>query len=248
MEVFVILVTTFIATVLSAMSGGGSSVITLPVFLAIGLPFPTAMSVIKLSAIFWVAPTAFTYLKGKRIEWKFLILFSVIGLIGSFLGVQAAIVIKQRYLEIAIGALIILLVIYTYFHKGLGVREHIKEYSPMRKALAYPFAIVLGFYESIFGSGNGILFAMVTFFTRGFDFIDALGHYFAIGFLWVAFAAFLFIQKGYYDFYLAVPAVIGSVAGGVLGAKYAKYKGNKFIKIMFMIVGGVLGVKLLLGF
>jgi uncharacterized protein len=65
--------------------------------------------------------------------------------------------------------------------------------------------------------------------------------------LWVVFAAFLLIEKGYYDLYLTVPAVIGSTIGGYVGSKYAKYKGNKFVKLMFMIVGGILGVKLVLG-
>jgi uncharacterized membrane protein YfcA len=83
-------------------------------------------------------------------------------------------------LGVAVGFLIIFLVIYTYLQKGLGLREKEKRYGPVRKLLVYPLAIALGFYESIFGSGNGILLAIITFFTRGYDFIDALGYYFAI--------------------------------------------------------------------
>jgi len=42
-------------------------------------------------------------------------------------------------------------------------------------------------------------------------------------------------------------ATIGSISGGFIGSRFAKNKGNKFIKILFMIIGGVLGIKLLFG-
>jgi uncharacterized protein len=152
----------------------------------------------------------------------------------------------QRTLEIIVGALILLLVAYTYFKKDLGLQGN-QSHSKIRQLLAYPGAVLLGFYESIFGAGNGILFAIISFFTKGFDFISALGYYFASAFLWCVFAAALLIQQGYYDWGIMIASVLGSVIGAYLGSKLAKYKGNSFIKIVFVLVGGVLGMKLLLG-
>lgn len=174
-------------------------------------------------------------------------MFSVIGLIGAYFGVLVTINVNQRYLEMGIGFIIIFLVCYTYFHNKLGLKEEGKKYSVIRKNIAYPFALLLGFYESVFGAGNAILLAIITFFTRGFDFIDALGYYFAIVFLWLIFASYLLIQKGYFDLYLTIPAILGSSAGGYIGSKFARYKGNKFIRLMFIIIGGILGIKLILG-
>ncbi len=247
MKAIIILITTFVSTVLSSMSGGGASIINLPVFLLLGISFPVAASIQKISATFWVVPASYNFLRGRKIDWVFLTVFSFIGLLGAYFGVLATISIKQRYLEMAIGFLIVFLVIYTYFQKNLGLKEEGKTYSFYRKILAYPFAILLGFYESIFGAGNAILLAIITFFTRGFDFIDALGYYFAIAFPWLLFAAILFIYKGYFDLYLTIPAIIGSTAGGYIGSKYARYKGNRFIKLMFMVIGGILGLKLIIG-
>lgn len=247
MEIFIIILVTFLATLLSSISGGGSSVITLPFYLALGLSLPMATSIEKISAVFWVLPVAFNYLKGKKIDWAFLLIFSLIGFVGVYFGTTLVITINQTYMEKVVGTIIIFLVIYTYFQKGLGLKEKEKHYGLIRKLLAYPFAIILGFYEGIFGSGNGILFTLLTFFTRGFDFIDALGYYFAIAFFWVLFAAVILIHKGYYNILLTVPAIIGSMLGGYAGSRYAKYKGNKFIKLVFVVVGGVLGIKLILG-
>ena len=245
-EFIIILLTTFIATLLSSMSGGGASVINIPVFLSLGISFPLAMLMQKISSAFWVLPAAYNYLKGKTIDWIFLILFSFIGLIGCYFGVIFVLSLNKRVFEIIIGIIIIALVLQTYYQKDLGIKE-IEVKSKFINLLAYPAALVLGFYESLFGSGNGIMLAIVTFYTKGFDFIKALGYYYAIAFPWVVFTACLFIVRGYFDINLIIPSVIGSVTGGYLGSKYARYKGNYFIKIVFVIFGGVLGVKLLLG-
>jgi len=242
----IIFAITFVATLLSSMSGGGAGIIVYPALLAMGIPYPMVSAVSAVNSAVWVLPASKNYLKGRVINWPLIITFSSIGLIGCYLGVLFVTSINQRILEICVGVIILFLVGYTYFKKDLGLTEH-KVYSRARQAIAYPFTLILGFYETVFGSGNGILFTMVTFYTKGFDFIDGLGHYYAISFSWALFAAILFIQKGYFNFQMMFFAALGSVLGGFLGSHYAKKKGNKFIKILFVIIGSILGLKLLLG-
>ena len=243
---FIILLTSFIATALSSMSGGGASVINIPVMLALGIPFPLATAAQKTSSMFWVLPASSNYLKGRKIDWKFLIWFAVIGLVGVYFGTLVVLTINQRVAGVIIGLLILGLVAYVLLDKKVGLTET-KVYSKLRQSVAYVFALILGFYESFFGSGNGILFSIVTFQTRGFDFIDALGYYYSVAFLWEILAAIVFISKGYFSWPVMVPVVAGSIFGGYLGSRYGRYKGNRFIKIMFAIIGTVLGLKLLFG-
>ena len=228
------------------MSGGGAGIIVYPALLSMGLSFPLVSAVSAVNSTVWVLPAGINYLKKRVVNWNFLIIFSIIGLIGCYLGVLLMININQRILEVSVGVIILFLVSYTYFKKDIGLTEH-KVYSLTRKIIVYPLALLLGFYETIFGSGNGILFTMITLHTRGFDFIDGLGHYYYIAFSWALFAAILLIQKGYYDINIMIVAAVGSVLGGFMGSRYAKNKGNKFIKTLFVIVGGILGVKLLFG-
>jgi len=242
----IILVTSFIATALSSMSGGGASMINIPVMLALGIPFPLATAAQKTSSMFWVLPASSNYLKGRKIDWKFLIGFSAVGLVGVYLGTLVVLAINQRVAGVIIGLLILSLVAYVLFNKNVGLAKT-KVYSKLRQRVAYVFALVLGFYESFFGSGNGILFSIVTFQTRGFDFIDALGYYYSVAFLWEILAVIVFVSKGYFSWTVMVPVVVGSLIGGYVGSRYGRYKGNKFIKIMFAVIGTVLGIKLLFG-
>ncbi len=247
MESAIVFLTTLIAAILSSMSGGGTGMIVYPVFLSLGMPLPLVVATSLVNSTFWVLPASYNYLKGRVVDWKFIIFFSGIGLVGSYLAFLLVISLEQRIFEIIVGTIIVSLAAYTYLRKELGLFEK-RTYPQWRQALAYPFALLQGFYENAFGAGNGIAFTLLTHYTKGFDFIDALGHYYAIAFPWCLFGAFLLIQQGYYDLNIMMFSVIGSLAGAYVGSKYAKCKGNKFIKTLFVTIGGILGLKLLLGF
>ncbi|MBI2600566.1 sulfite exporter TauE/SafE family protein [Candidatus Daviesbacteria bacterium] len=246
MESIWIFIAAFIATTISAMSGGGSSIIAVPIFLSMGIVLPMAVAIQSISGVFWVLPSAFNYLKGRKIEWMFLLLFAGIGTIGSYFGALAITSFDQKPLAAIVGLLILFLIGFMNYQKNLGLQEqHVR--SKFKERLAYVFSFPMGFYEGFFGSGNGIFFTLVTAYTKGFDFIDALGYYYAVAFPWVVVGALVLISKGYFDLSLMVPAVLGSLVGGYIGSKYARLKGNKFVKITFTIIGIILGLKLLLG-
>lgn len=247
MESIWIFIAALVATAVSAMSGGGSSIIAVPIFLSMGIPLPMAVAIQSISGAFWVLPSAYNYLKGRKIDWTFLLLFAGIGTIGSYFGALAITSFDQKLLTTTVGLLILFLIGFMNFQKNLGLQEkHVG--SRFKEIIAYILSFPMGFYEGFFGSGNGIFFTLLTAYTKGFDLIDALGYYYAVAFPWVVVGALVLISKGYFDLFLMVPAVLGSVIGGSLGSKYARLKGNKFIKVAFTIVGIILGLKLLLNF
>jgi len=236
---------TLVGTFLGVISGAGSSIVTLPMYLWAGIPMPLTIATHKIYCSFSSPFGAYNYLKGQKINWGFLIAFALIGMIGTYFGVQFVLNLNERTLKFIMGMAIIIFVIYTYFKKNLGLKK-IQKISLVRKILSYPLAFFMGFYESILGSGNGIIFAIATSYSRGFDLITAFGYYLAIGFSWVTFATILYIRQGYFDFWIMFAAVVGGIIGTHTGSKYAKHKGNKFIKTAFIILGTILGVKLLL--
>lgn len=241
----VVFLVTLIGTIFGVISGVGSSVVSLPVFLWIGIPLPLTIATHKLYCAFGSPLGAYNYLKGQKINWFFLITFAILGLIGAYFGVKFVLTVNENILKTIMGIAIVLFVIYSYFKKDFGLKK-VKKISPIRKIISYPIALLMGFYESILGSGNGMIFAIVTSYSRGFDLISAFGYYLAVAFFWATFSAILYIQQGYFDFWIMLVAVLGAMIGTYIGSKYAKYKGNKFIKIFFIAIGTILGIKLIL--
>ncbi len=234
------------ATLLGTTSGAGLEIIMYPTFIALGIPIPLIISTSFTTNIFWTLPAAYNYLKDRAVDWRFILTYSAIGIVGCFLGISAILTVQPGTYQIAIGAIILLFVIYLYFKKDVGLQER-REYSNTRGTLPYLLAIPLGFYELVFGAGGPMAFSILTFYTRGYDFIDALGHYYLAILPWSIFSTVVLIHKGYFDINLVILATLGTAVGAYIGSRYARYKGNKFIKILFVIVGGILGLKLLLG-
>lgn len=241
----IVFLSTLVGTFLGVISGAGSSIVVLPIYLWLGIPLPLTIATSKLYCAFSSPFGAYNYLKGQKINWRFLVVFAVIGLVGAYFGVQFVLTINENILKSIMGTAIIIFIAYTYFNKNFGLKK-IRTISPIKEIISYPIAFLMGFYESMIGSGNGIIFAIVTSFSRGFDFISAFGYYLAIVFFWSSFAAILYVRQGYFDFWIMLSAIVGGMIGTYTGSRYAKYKGNRFIKIAFMTFGLILGLKLML--
>ncbi len=242
-----VVATSFAAAFISSMSGGGSALITIPVYLWLGIPFPVATAIHNGSSCFWVIPASRNYLHGKKPNWKFLFIYTAIGFIGAVLGALFVSQIHTNAFKPYVGILILLLVLWMGLRKDIGVVEktHI---SKTKKILMYISAPFLGFYESFFGSGNGIIFSSLAIKLRGDDIIESLGSYYFAAFFWLVISVVIFIWKGQFDLILMIAATIGGLIGGYSGSKLGRYKGNRFVKYAFIIIGTVLGFKLLLGF
>jgi uncharacterized membrane protein YfcA len=143
-----------------------------------------------------------------------------------------------------VGCLILGLATYVGFRKKFGIHPGPARMSSRLTSLA---GLPLGFYESFFGSGNGLFTAAILTTARGFDLIQSFAYYYVMAFVWCSFASILYIKAGNLDFHLVMPACIGSGIGAWIGSKTAKKCGTKFVKWAFVAVGVVLGAKLALG-
>jgi uncharacterized membrane protein YfcA len=84
--------------------------------------------------------------------------------------------------------------------------------------------------------------------TRGFSLTTALGYYYIISFTWCVFGSYLYLKRGFGDMALILPSTIGGVIGAYVGSLIGRRKGSKFIRLVFMIIGAMLGLKLLFTF
>ena len=219
-----------IAAFLSSMSGGGSSVIALPIFLSLGISFPLATVINKVAGIFWLLPSSYNYLKGRKIDWRFLLSFALAGLVGVYLGVLIVLHLNQRLLKTGVGIFIVVLVIYIACKKDAGIKT-VAVCSRQRESLAYGIALPMGIYEGLIGSGNGIAFSAISFYAKGFDFMSALGYYFSISFIWSVFGSLILISKGYFSLALVVAGILARFPEPTSDRNMPRYKGNRFIKV-----------------
>jgi len=244
LKAVLVLCIAFVAALLGGMSGGSASALTTPAWLAMGVPLPTAVATDKLAGALWTLLGARNYLAGRRVDWRLLGGMILLGLLGAWFGALVTVRLDPAVLKRVVGGVILLLLGVMLLRPRLGA-----EPGPIR--LSRPavgvFALPLGFYEGMLGSGNSLAATLLFCWGRGYDLIGALGHYYVLAFFWCALAAASYIGHGYADPALMIPAIIGSCSGGYLGSRFASRRGSGFVRDLFLVVGLALGLKLLLG-
>ncbi len=233
-----------VATMLSSMSGGSSSLLTTPTWIALGYPLPAAVASDKLAGALWTLVGARNYLRHRSVDWHLVGAMMVIGTGAAYLGTRVTSDLDPARLTPIIGALILGAVALLAFRPTIATETRPPRLSrPATAAVALP----LGFYEGMFGSGNSIAATLLFAVGRGYDFLQALGHYYLLAAVWCGFAAMSYWSRGFFEPALALPATAGAVVGGYLGSRLGHRFGVRVVRGIFLVAGTTLGGKLLLG-
>ena len=244
MQIMIIFSVAFLASLLSSMSGAGSSMLTTPVWLSLGFPLPVAIASNQMNGAAWTLIAARNYLKGKVIDWPLIKLMVCFGLAGAWVGTVIVRVVDGHLLQRVIGIIITGLVVVVAFNPTLGRTETQPSLSRWQTGvLAFP----LGCYESFFGAGNGLFTSLFLSKARGLPLITSLGYYYTLAFTWNCFAVAIYISAGLADSILMIPSTAGSMLGAYFGSRLGRRKGHDLVRALFLTIGGVLGLKLALG-
>ena len=136
----------FGATTLSAMSGGSSSLLTTPAWLALGFPLPTAVGADKVAGTFWTLVGARNYLRHRPVDWRLLAGMIAVGLVGAVLGAAVTASVNPGWLKRVVGGLIVAAVALVAFRPAVAQHQHEPRLS---RSVVAAVALPLGFYEGL---------------------------------------------------------------------------------------------------
>jgi len=164
--------------------------------------------------------------------------------IGACFGSLLASHISPESFKSAIFFMMIAIFIYTLIKPDLG-KVHVEKHSPRRlMAIGATAACLIGFYDGLIGPGTGTMLMIALVAIMGFAFVGAsaiakvvnattnlasiivVG--IRIGFMWK----------------LGLLLAVANLAGGYLGSHMAIKKGSSFIRIFYLIVTGLLILRL----
>ena len=233
----------FGASLLGALSGSSSSMITTPAWVTLGASFPVAVAADKVAGTFWTVVAARTYLTRGRLDRQLLLGMGIAGLLGAAGGALLATALDERWLRRGAGILILGAIALSLRPRPAAAPGG----GPPRSGTAAAWGFPLGVYEGVLGSGNAILTTLLLQRTRGWDLLVALGHYYALAAMWCALAALMYLSRGAFDPALTLAATLGSIGGGALGARLGRIHGAGVVRPLFILAGTALAFRLLLG-
>jgi uncharacterized membrane protein YfcA len=144
-------------------------------------------------------------------------------------------VLNNAVLKPIILTVLVLVALFTYTRKSLG-QQHAE--IPFAEALwkGVIAGLLIGFYDGFIGPGTGSFLVLVFITIIGHDFMHASAHAKMVNLATNLASIIYFTSTGNIMFQLAIPMAVCNMAGGWAGTKMALLKGNKFIRVFFLLV------------
>jgi uncharacterized membrane protein YfcA len=236
-ELILLCIAAFAAGFIDAIVGGGGLLQTPATLLILPhYPVATIFGTVKIPSLAGTTVAAYKYAKQVKFNYKVLIACVIAAFLAALLGAYSVSMIDNTVIKPIILVVLILVAIYTYFNKQFGIHQQ-KEHSLTKQILlAGFFGLIIGFYDGLIGPGTGSFLILVFIAVLGFDFVGASAHAKIVNIATNLAALLYFSSHGYVLYEYALHMAVFNIFGSFLGAKLALLKGNKFIRIFFLIV------------
>lgn len=236
-DIILLCMVAFAAGFVDAIVGGGGLIQT-PAGLVLLPQYPvaTVIGTLKLPAFCGTGIAAYQYSKKVSLNRRLLPLMMVLAAMASFTGSYLLTQMSNRFMKPLLLCVLIVVAIYTYSNKKFGT--HTEKTHSLRRQWLYALLIslVIGLYDGFIGPGAGSFLILAFISLLGFDFLKASAYAKFVNAATNLGSISLFVITGKMIYAIALPMAVCNAFGGWLGARLAILKGNKFIRIFFLVV------------
>lgn len=236
MEILIVCLAAFAAGFIDAVVGGGGLIQT-PVMLITfpNTPVATLLGTVKIPSFCGTGISAWQYSRRVDIHWRLIGWVALAAFCAAFAGSYMVSVLNNEVIKPIILVVLIGVAIITYTRKSFGLQHNeIKYAEALIKGIIA--GLLIGFYDGFIGPGTGSFLVLVFITIIGHDFMHASAHAKMVN-LATNFASIVYFgSTGHIIYQLAIPMAICNMVGGFLGTRMALLKGNRFIRIFFLLV------------
>lgn len=241
--VLVVLAALFAGWIDAVVGGGG--LLQLPALLMVpGLTPVQALATNKLASVAGTATSSATYLRRAKPDLRTAIPMAVIALCGSFAGAFVATVLPSSAFKPIIVVALIVVAVITAVKPQLGREAALRFAGHKHLGIAMMVGAVIGFYDGMIGPGTGTFLVIALVGLLGYDFLQASAKSKLVNLATNIGALILFIPHGAVIWPLALVLAAANIVGSYIGSRMAISKGTKFIRAAFLVVVGLLILKL----
>ena len=219
---------------------GGGGLISFPLLLLAGLPPVPAIATNKFASIFLQVSSSLKYYREGKVHIRKLLPYLILSTIGVVIGSLIVVSINQEIMRIIIIFLLIIVAIIFIWKKDWGLKE--RKVGKRNKTLGSIGVSVAGVYYGFFGPGLGPI-SIFLYLVLGLNYLQAAAATRLTYFFGAIVASTIFISQGLVEFIYAIPLAVGWIIGGWFGAGYAVKKGERWLKIILIIIISITIIK-----
>ncbi|GAA4401476.1 TSUP family transporter [Fodinibacter luteus] len=229
----------FLAGWVDAVVGGGG-LIQLPAIL-LGVPGATPAQVLatnKFGSIWGTATSSVTYYRRVRPDLRTALPMAAVAYVGAVVGALIGLHIPKAAFNPVIFVMLVAVGAYTLLRPSLGVETQLRWSGHRHTAVAMLTGFVIGVYDGALGPGTGSFFVLTLVGLMGYAFLEASAKAKIANLATNLGALTVFAPGGHIMWRVAVVMAATNVVGGYVGARTAVSRGNRFVRVVFIVVVG----------
>lgn len=235
MSELAILISIFIigifASIFGAMIGGGT-LISLPLFIILGLPPQVAIATERLGGLGQTLASFYKFARSKQIIWSHVLPLTIISVVGSVIGANVLLSINPTYLKNMVGILLLILLPLTFLKPNLGIIRN-QEVGQAKILIGGFLYFLVQIFAAFFGGGTGILTTYTLMAYFGLTILESSATKIIPWFFLSTVSLYIFAQNGIVDYQKGAILFVGMAIGGYAGTHIAIKIGNIWIKRLF---------------
>jgi hypothetical protein len=231
-----------VAGTVDAIAGGGG-LLTVPAFLAVGLPPHLALGTNKGQSVFGSFAALVRFSHAGLVDMRRARITFPLGLLGSLAGAALVLAVPPAVLRPVVLVLLAGAALFIGFRRGPPPRLEDAPPRPRAPYVAAACALVIGAYDGFFGPGTGtfLIVAFVALLGDGLSHASASAK--VVNFASNFAALVLFAVRGTVVWRIALPMAAAQLAGGWLGAHLAVRRGDALVRKVVVVMALALAAK-----
>ncbi|RNC29077.1 MAG: hypothetical protein AWM53_00997 [Candidatus Dichloromethanomonas elyunquensis] len=235
----------FLAGLIDSIAGGGG-LISLPAYIASGIPVHVALGCNKFSSACGSTVSSLRFWKNKKVHIRTVVVSVICALAGSAAGAGTVLLVDDYLFRIILISTIPIVGIFVTLKKDFGIQNEVDKLNKRKvMILSALIGLGIGFYDGFLGPGTGTFLIFCYALLLHFDLVTASGNAKLVNLSSNIGALIMFLIHGQVYFVLAVPAAFFGIAGNYIGSGLALKNGSRVIKPVFLIALGLLIVNLI---
>jgi uncharacterized membrane protein YfcA len=243
--ILALIVVFFLTSVISVVTGS-TSLITVPVMIALGIEAHVAIATNMLALTFMSFGGSLPFM-GKGVLSRSRLLPSIfLTIVGSGLGALLLLTVPLKALQVIIAVAMIAVAVFSLLNKNLGQASHDAPASRVGALTGYAATFLLAVYGGFFSGGYVTMLtaAFVVFF--GMTFLQAVATTKVINLFSSGIATVVFIWRDVVDLKLGIILGIAMFLGALLGGRIALLLSTVWLRRIFIAAVLGLAAKMLL--
>lgn len=225
---------------------GGGGLIQLPALL---LLFPQltpvqALATNKVGSIMGTSTSSITYYRRVHPDLRTALPMAVGALAASVCGALLASRIPAEALRPIIVVVLVAVLAYTLARPGIGASSRLRWEGNRHYGTAVALGILIGAYDGLLGPGTGSFLVISLVSVLGYAFLPATALAKIVNFATNLGALAFFVPSGAVVWGIGLVVGSANLLGAYVGARMAVSKGNRFVRVVFVVVVSALILRL----